>query len=398
MRTLSALSIILALIYVEEAAKNQCFQCYNYDDKGNYFSFCPKNGTAKFGMAAFSACDGPCFYRSDATNKDLIVRGCTSILGTLPSPLPPDGCYNWNGAIFCLCRMPICNAAPLPDKSNGLSLDYMVNQITDTQDTDGILRCYQCLTYDTEGKFYPQCPKDAQVNVQTTFLDNCTGMCFTRSFSANSTKVARGCTFSQYGLPYPLPKDGCYDWEGDTYCVCNRSRCNGLPLGKSSGVEMDAHVDLMISDVEEDGTKHCYQCINYDEKGNYYKQCPKDSRVKNAYHAPCNGSCFIRSYDYDVKKVARGCSDSQWGLPNPLPPDGCYKYYSETWCVCTKSRCNGVALGTPQNIELDAHLKSSGGQLNGAKSVEAYSFVIIFCISCYVYFINVYLNSNTELI
>ncbi|XP_013087549.2 uncharacterized protein LOC106071879 isoform X2 [Biomphalaria glabrata] len=346
MRTLSALSIILAFIYVEEAAKNQCFQCYNYDDKGNYFSFCPKNGTAKFGMAAFSPCDGPCFYRSDATNKDLIVRGCTSILGTLPSPLPPDGCYNWNGAIFCLCRMPICNAAPLPDKSNGLSLDYMVNQITDTQDTDGILRCYQCLTYDTEGKFYPQCPKDAQVNVQTTFLDNCTGMCFTRSFSDNSTKVARGCTSSQYGLPYPLPNDGCYDWEGDTYCVCNRSRCNGLPLGKSSGVEMDAHVDLMISDVE----------------------------------------------------VARGCSDSQWGLPNPLPPDGCYKYYSETWCVCTKSRCNGVALGTPQKIELDAHLKSSGGQLNGAKSVEAYSIVIIFCISCYVYFINVYLNLNTELI
>uniref|UniRef100_A0A2C9KHU6 Uncharacterized protein n=1 Tax=Biomphalaria glabrata TaxID=6526 RepID=A0A2C9KHU6_BIOGL len=162
----------------------------------------------------------------------VIVRGCTSILGTLPSPLPPDGCYNWNGAIFCLCRMPICNAAPLPDKSNGLSLDYMVNQITDTQDTDAILRCYQCLTYDTEGKFYPQCPKDAQVNVQTTFLDNCTGMCFTRSFSDNSTKVARGCTSSQYGLPYPLPNDGCYDWEGDTYCVCNRSRCNGLPLVK----------------------------------------------------------------------------------------------------------------------------------------------------------------------
>ncbi|KAH9489479.1 hypothetical protein Btru_049367 [Bulinus truncatus] len=328
----------------------------NYDDKGKYYDKCPKNGTAVIGWASFSSCDGPCFYRGDFNNKDLIVRGCTSSLGTLPTPLPEDGCYDWNGAIFCVCRMPICNMRQLPEKSSGKSLDYLQLSQPQPTDSDGVLRCYQCLNYDDKGNFYPQCPKDAQVNMQTTYADNCTGACFTKSFSENTTRVARGCTSSQYGLPSPLPADGCYDWDGAVYCICTTTRCNGAPLGPSSGVEMDSHLDFIVQDFEEDGTKHCYQCVNYDAKGNYYRQCPKDSRVKNAYHDVCNGTCFTRSYDYDKRLVARGCTDYQYGLPNPLPPDGCYKYYSEVWCVCSKSRCNGVALGVPKDIEFDSHI------------------------------------------
>ena len=51
---------------------------------------------------------------------------------------------------------------------------------------------------------------------------------------------------------------------------------------------------------EEDGIKKCFQCVNYDQAGNYYRQCPKNARVRNAYLGACNGTCFTRSYDYNA--------------------------------------------------------------------------------------------------
>ncbi|XP_059148055.1 uncharacterized protein LOC131935584 [Physella acuta] len=373
---------VTCFTFVTCAYNSFCFDCTNYaSDK--YYDFCPKNGPAQIKMAFYGACDGPCYYRGDAKNDSVIVRGCTSTLGTLPSPLPQDGCYDWNGAIFCVCWTPLCNMVGLPDKSSGVSLDAHLYGQTVTAEPGSVLTCFQCLNYNDKGEYYPQCPLDGRVNVQTVYSGNCTGACFIRNFKDDPKKVARGCTSSQYGLPYPLPKDGCYDYDGNVWCICTTPGCNGGPVGRSSGIEFDAHLEDIVEDiVEEDGINKCYQCINYDMKGNYYRQCPKYTRVRNAYFGPCNGTCFIRSYDYDEKLVARGCSDNQYGLPNPLPPDGCYKWYSEVWCVCSSSRCNGVGLGTPKNIEFDAHIKKSGGGENAAleKKPGALTLVLILMI------------------
>ncbi|KAK7481484.1 hypothetical protein BaRGS_00027246, partial [Batillaria attramentaria] len=73
----------------------------------------------------------------------------------------------------------------------------------------------------------------------------------------------------------------------------------------------------------------CWECQNYDSKGNYYSQCPMNGTVDP-----------VRAY----LVIVRGCTASQWGLPDPLPEDGCYPWYSEIWCVCSTDGCNGVKL------------------------------------------------------
>ncbi|ESO83819.1 hypothetical protein LOTGIDRAFT_169054 [Lottia gigantea] len=104
------------------------------------------------------------------------------------------------------------------------------------------------------------------------------------------------------------------------------------------------------------GDKQCYVCRSYAE-GEFYPHCPKDGDVNPqiTWKENCTGHCFTRTDDLDDKLVYRGCSDSQWGLPDPLPPDGCYTYYLEVWCICNKNLCNGIAIGEGE-IEFDAHI------------------------------------------
>ncbi|RUS83256.1 hypothetical protein EGW08_008979, partial [Elysia chlorotica] len=340
-----------------------CHQCNNYDLKGNYYPQCPRDSVIIPQRVYSGNCTGKCFTRTRSGDAKSVYRGCTDSQYALPFPLPPDGCYNWNDDVYCLCSTSRCNRQAMATEwlyiqisYNFHYIDYLTfSYITIQLEEDGIKRCFDCSNYDLAGKYYPQCPK--QSRVRNAYMSGCNGTCFTRSYHNNASKVTRGCTQTQYGLPYPLPPDGCYNWNDDVWCLCSGSRCN-----------RDA--------MEEDGIKKCFQCINYDTAGNYYRQCPKNARVRNAYLGACNGTCFTRSYDYNASLVARGCSDSQYGLPDPLPPDGCYKYcsdsqyglpdplppdgcykwYSEVWCVCSTSRCNGEALGEPQDIEFDAHI------------------------------------------
>ncbi|KAK7479570.1 hypothetical protein BaRGS_00029207, partial [Batillaria attramentaria] len=71
------------------------------------------------------------------------------------------------------------------------------------------------------------------------------------------------------------------------------------------------------------------QCQNYDSKGNYYSQCPM-----NTYCGPRQG----------LPRDSPGVYRFPVGLPDPLPEDGCYPWYSEIWCVCSTDGCNGVKL------------------------------------------------------
>lgn len=43
----------------------------------------------------------------------VVVRGCTATQGNLPNPLPPEGCYDWEEAAYCVCYTSACNKAPM---------------------------------------------------------------------------------------------------------------------------------------------------------------------------------------------------------------------------------------------------------------------------------------------
>ncbi|XP_076454593.1 uncharacterized protein LOC143289493 [Babylonia areolata] len=106
----------------------------------------------------------------------------------------------------------------------------------------------------------------------------------------------------------------------------------------------------------------CWECSNYDLTGKFYDFCPMNDTVdpSRAYLGNCTGKCFTHTDDLNDKKIYRGCSTTQWNLPKPLPPDGCYPWYSEIWCVCSTDACNGVKLGRPtSDVEFDAHIDYS---------------------------------------
>ncbi|GFS09545.1 hypothetical protein ElyMa_004785100 [Elysia marginata] len=327
---------------------NLCFDCTNLL-RGKRYSFCPKDAQVDMARAKPLACNGTCFSRGSSEDDTVMVRGCSGTAGNLPLPLPEDGCYDHDGTTVCLCSKPLCNIGPL-GKSSGVSLTaHLTDEASSGQypdDVPGVLYCHQCSNYDLDDKFYPQCPRDSLVLPQMVYSGNCSGACFTRTRNGDAKRVYRGCTDTQYGLPYPLPPDGCYNWNNDVYCLCSKSRCNRQPMGVTSGQEMDFHLDSIDQPVvEKDGVKKCFDCSNYDLDGNYYPQCPKRSRVRNAYMAGCNGTCFIRSYHTNASMVTRGCTATQYGLPYPLPPDGCYNWNDDVWCICSGSRCNRDALG-----------------------------------------------------
>ncbi|XP_012941689.1 uncharacterized protein LOC101854738 [Aplysia californica] len=375
-----SLALILVSIFLSCKGRDrppiQCYQCQNYLNL-TYYDFCPMNSTVDLERAFSGDCEGMCFTRTDKSDPKLVFRGCTTGQGNMPNPLPKTGCYDWNGAVICICDGTYCNLVPM-GTSSGVSLNEHLTDpnITVVVDTDGPLQCYQCINYDTEGTYYAQCPLNTAVVTHLAYHDNCTDKCFTRTAKDNPLFVARGCTDSQYGMPDPMPADGCYTYRGETWCVCSKPYCNQAPIGISSGVRLDAHLAIVDPDFkEDDGVFKCYSCVAVDLEGNYYSQCPKNDRVQNAYLAPCNGSCITRSYDYDDRQVGRGCSDNVGTIPKPLPPDGCYKWYLDIWCVCSTSRCNGGALGEPKSgVEFDSHLKENDP--DSSPRAESYALLV----------------------
>ncbi|KAL8618402.1 hypothetical protein ACOMHN_050170 [Nucella lapillus] len=125
-------------------------------------------------------------------------------------------------------------------------------------------------------------------------------------------------------------------------------------------------ITILIKPIAESSTTseppvitRCWECSNYDDKGTFYDQCPINGTVDpiRAYLGNCTGRCFTHTDDLNDQLIVRGCTSTQWGLPDPLPDDGCYPWYSAIWCVCSSHGCNGVKLGTPtSDDEFDAHI------------------------------------------
>ncbi|KAK6195934.1 hypothetical protein SNE40_001258 [Patella caerulea] len=129
-------------------------------------------------------------------------------------------------------------------------------------------------------------------------------------------------------------------------------------------------------------SKECYVCRSHAE-GQYYPHCPMEGNVNPqiTWKENCTGHCFTRTDDLDKELVYRGCVDSQWGLPDPLPPDGCYTYYLEVWCVCGTNLCNGVALGKPKGVEFDAHIPKKKKETTDGSSSHFVGIVFVSILS-----------------
>ncbi|KAK6195931.1 hypothetical protein SNE40_001256 [Patella caerulea] len=209
-------------------------------------------------------------------------------------------------------------------------------------------QCYQCSNR-LNGANFQDCPKDGSVNPDKVYKADCKGHCFTRTNSTDPEVIYRGCVDEQYGLPDPMPKDGCYEHKNSTWCICNDDLCNAVPLGNWTGIDIFAHLN---------GPKECYTC-GQTVDGEYYSYCPSNTTVNEtaAGKQSCDGYCLTRTESSQPDMVYRGCLDSIKGLPYPLPPTGCYPYRNETWCICNGNLCNENALGKPNDVTLDDHVK-----------------------------------------
>ncbi|ESO96134.1 hypothetical protein LOTGIDRAFT_160121 [Lottia gigantea] len=241
------------------------------------------------------------------------------------------------------------------------------------------LRCYDCQSHNTDDEPSGFCPRNGTVDATKAYVnDKCDGKCFTKGNDIYNDHAGRGCT-TGFSLPSPLPDDGCYIYGLDTWCICSNDTCNGQPMGEGSE-ELDAHLrKAILSQGAKDGIMKCFNCINYDAKGQHYSQCPKYGTVSlSAWKMNCTGHCYTRSDDLDPRKVYRGCTDTLPSLASMPPVDGCYTYYLETWCVCKTYLCNGGPIGVG-TVELDAHI------VENAMSVITVNSLFLKCLGVIVF-------------
>uniref|UniRef100_A0A0B7ADY5 Uncharacterized protein n=1 Tax=Arion vulgaris TaxID=1028688 RepID=A0A0B7ADY5_9EUPU len=324
-----------------------CMECTNYIN-GVENNNCPISGPVPYIATAFVSCTGFCFQRTFASDPKLIARGCTTSLTGLPEIIPPPNCYDWEGALFCVCSTPLCNIKAL-GTSTGMSLDYLVagsKPVSTSASVSGgqsptapvaggqspaapvtaattaltstatpittrssatstkapiptprvvnyPIQCIDCRNY-FNSTYYSWCPGNGSAVISQVYSGDCQGPCFTRSDINDKLLVVRGCTASQMTFPKPLPADGCYTWNDATVCVCSTSNCNLGPIGVSSNVQLDAHlIDVQPAPGAAGDPLQCYECMNYNVDGTYVPQCPKDGRVNSqtVFYGNCTGAC-----------------------------------------------------------------------------------------------------------
>ncbi|XP_064615914.1 uncharacterized protein LOC135480090 [Liolophura sinensis] len=124
-------------------------------------------------------------------------------------------------------------------------------------------------------------------------------------------------------------------------------------------------VEVSLEDEEEEKRPqyHCHTCNSGDPKEPNVN-CLGNSSVNypTTWKANCTEKCFIRTNILYPGTTYRGCTELFPQLPKPLAEDGCYRYYLDTWCLCSTELCNGDAMGEPSDKELDEHLWDSTGE------------------------------------
>ncbi|XP_076461926.1 uncharacterized protein LOC143294358 [Babylonia areolata] len=216
--------------------------------------------------------------------------------------------------------------------------------------------------------------------------------------------IQRGCTSDQWGLPAPLPTQGCYTWtaRSQLWCLCSTDGCNGVRMGKASNMTLEQFAEEAKSNnsardgysvdtvlppymVTGEGPRRvlqCWECQSY-YQGYYYSQCPLHDQVDvtRTYIGNCTGRCVMHNAldsDHEVEVMHRGCSSSLYGLPDPLPADGCYSWHhGQVWCICSVTGCNGVQLGVPGE-RFDAHISSNGHFLHATSIFVITALLLIY--------------------
>ncbi|XP_064616855.1 uncharacterized protein LOC135480855 [Liolophura sinensis] len=139
-------------------------------------------------------------------------------------------------------------------------------------------------------------------------VTNCTvgQRCFTRENKLSKTdNIYRGCTKIIGGnLPVPLPDDGCYDYNGDNFCICSGDRCNIKPIGEPTGVKMDAHLKtadggvLPPPYVPRGNKKHieCNICNSgKPDESNFNCLAQRTANWKTTWKRNCTGRCITKT-------------------------------------------------------------------------------------------------------
>lgn len=244
-------------------AEIQCYQCTStfLDTNGKPIAGkenpnCPVDGTVKSDATYSEFCGEKCLMRTSLRNAGVVIRSCSAQI-PLPQPLPENGCYSHQGDIHCLCNTNYCNGQAmnellrnrtlkdLKSLARAASEEFEKNNKGNAGDKkDGPHQCYICQS-SYQGKMNENCPGDHHINAgPTIYRSNCSGPCYVKTDVRYSGIVFRGCSDIVYSFPKPTPKDGCYKYYVDVWCICRGHLCNTKPLGKAQNKELDYMVGI----------------------------------------------------------------------------------------------------------------------------------------------------------
>ncbi|GAB1597338.1 hypothetical protein Ahia01_000010200 [Argonauta hians] len=203
----------------------------------------------------------------------------------------------------------------------------------------GSVVCIDCSSKLSDGRNNKNCPVDG-VSAPTNAITDCDGKCIYRSNVRFPGVYYRSCS-SLHSLPEHLPDSGCYVYGKDTFCFCNKDRCNE---GAFDFIHNKTFDKLPIKlEPAKNGTLRCYDCPSKLPDGRNNTNCPVDgeSSPTNAINE-CKGKCIYRSNVRFPGVYYRSCSDIH-SLPEYLPNSGCYVYGDDTFCFCSRDLCNGAS-------------------------------------------------------
>ncbi|GAB1599296.1 hypothetical protein Ahia01_000206800, partial [Argonauta hians] len=89
--------------------------------------------------------------------------------------------------------------------------------------------CYDC--HSGSGSYsYQACPVNGRLDSGKLSSVNCDSFCFSRTSKWEKGVIYRGCSALFPSLPKNL-KPGCFDFQGETWCLCSGDHCNTDDMG-----------------------------------------------------------------------------------------------------------------------------------------------------------------------
>lgn len=212
---------------------------------------CPAEGTVNPKATYSESCKGKCLIRTHSSSNDVVIRSCSDLI-PLPQPLPESGCFSHRKNVHCLCNTSYCNGEAMNNFLKNRTLQDLKslaraaseefeknNKENPDLNKDAPHQCYICQS-SFAGTINENCPGNDHINAgPTIYRSNCSGPCYVKTDVRYRGIVFRGCSDSVYAFPVPTPKDGCYKYYLEVWCICRGRLCNTKPLGIAQNKELD---------------------------------------------------------------------------------------------------------------------------------------------------------------